>query len=159
MEKVCPSCQHNEVCRLNNDRQHIKRSLDQLECFAFACAEMRNNIKALWKKACAFDHIPTDSKFVEFSKENPYMKDYNKAILERQQKRQKQKIIRGKITGFDNQGTIVILTIERDNITTMIPFDHRMFQHFVESNPNLKIGDTLEYNMETNTVTLEDVQQ
>ena len=118
-----------------------------------------NDIKKLWQKACAFDHIPTNAKFVEFSTENPYTKDYNKAILERQQKRQTQKIVRGKITRFDNQDTIVILTIERDNITTMIPFDHRMFQHFVEDNPNLKIGDTLEYNMETNTVTLEDEQQ
>ena len=118
-----------------------------------------DNTKKLWQKACAFDKIPSDSKFVEFSKENPYVKDYNKAILERQQKRQKQKVIRGKITRFDNQGTIVILTIERDNITTMIPFDHRMFQHFVEDNPSLKIGDTLEYNKETNTVTLEDETQ
>ena len=120
---------------------------------------MRNDIKELWKKACAFDHIPPESKFVNFSIENPYVKDYNKAILQNQQKRQKQKVIRGKITRFDNQDTIVILTIERDNITTMIPFDHRMFQHFIEANPNLKIGDTLEYNKETNTVTLDDVQQ
>ena len=118
-----------------------------------------NSVKKLWQKACAFDKIPIDSKFVEFSTENPYVKEYNNAILLNQQKRQKRKDIRGKITRFDNQGTIVILTIERDNITTMIPFDHRMFQHFIEANPNLKIGDTLEYNKETNTVTLDDVQQ
>ena len=41
---------------------------------------MRNDIKELWNKACAFDHIPPESKFVNFSIENPYVKDYNKEI-------------------------------------------------------------------------------
>jgi len=110
-----------------------------------------NDIKELWQKACAFDHIPTNAKFVEFSTNNPYVKDYNAAI------KKKQETVIGKITRFENQGTIIVLYIETDSEETMIPFDHRCFQHFVEDNPDLKIGDVLEYNKTTKTITLEGV--
>ncbi len=35
-------------------------------------------LKALWIKACRFDGIPIDSKFVVFSKENHYANRHNK---------------------------------------------------------------------------------
>ena len=37
-------------------------------------------IKQLWDKACEYDRIPFDSKFVVFSDHNPWMKKYNFAI-------------------------------------------------------------------------------
>jgi len=36
--------------------------------------------RELWKKACEYDGIPPDSKFVTFSKDNPYAKLYNEAL-------------------------------------------------------------------------------
>lgn len=38
------------------------------------------NIKELWRKACRYDHIPINSKFVVFSKENPFVKEWNDAV-------------------------------------------------------------------------------
>ena len=37
-------------------------------------------LKALWIKACRYDSIPVDSKFVCFSNDNPYVERYNKII-------------------------------------------------------------------------------
>lgn len=39
-------------------------------------------VKALWNKACDYDKINRDSKFVNFSKGNPYAQSYNKAMGE-----------------------------------------------------------------------------
>ncbi|MFH1031165.1 MAG: hypothetical protein V1767_01140 [Chloroflexota bacterium] len=36
----------------------------------------------LWIKACEFDNIPPDSKFVVFSDENKFAKFYNQALLQ-----------------------------------------------------------------------------
>jgi hypothetical protein len=38
------------------------------------------NIKELWQKACKYDNIPVNSKFVIFSKDNPFMAEYNQAV-------------------------------------------------------------------------------
>jgi ribosomal protein S27AE len=38
------------------------------------------NIKDLWIKACQYDNIPADSKFVNFSSTNPYATLYNQAM-------------------------------------------------------------------------------
>lgn len=35
------------------------------------------NLKQLWKLACEFDKIDPESKFVVFSKSNPWAKKYN----------------------------------------------------------------------------------
>lgn len=40
-----------------------------------------NSIQELWIKACEYDHIPPNSKFVTFSKDNPYAKQYNDALI------------------------------------------------------------------------------
>lgn len=39
-------------------------------------------IKQLWEKCCEYDNIPKDSKFVVFSKNNPYEYFYEKAFNE-----------------------------------------------------------------------------
>lgn len=39
-------------------------------------------LKALWNKACELENIPTDSKFVVFSDDNPYMQAYNARVGE-----------------------------------------------------------------------------
>ena len=36
--------------------------------------------KAIWGKACKYDKIPADSKFVVFSPKNPWAKEYDKAM-------------------------------------------------------------------------------
>ena len=36
--------------------------------------------RALWVKACRYDGIPTDAKFVVLSQGNPFDKPYNKAM-------------------------------------------------------------------------------
>ena len=36
----------------------------------------------LWRKACEFDGIPSDSKFVEFSEGNRFAEFYNKAMIQ-----------------------------------------------------------------------------
>jgi hypothetical protein len=36
--------------------------------------------RAIWVKACKYDGIPTDAKFVTFSPRNPFDKLYNKAM-------------------------------------------------------------------------------
>ena len=38
------------------------------------------NVRALWIKACEFDNIPTNSKFVVSSAANPYVAQYQKAM-------------------------------------------------------------------------------
>lgn len=38
-------------------------------------------LKELWAKACAHDAIPASSKFVVFSKDNPWIMRYNNLIL------------------------------------------------------------------------------
>ncbi|MDD4985817.1 MAG: ArdC-like ssDNA-binding domain-containing protein [Dehalococcoidales bacterium] len=42
--------------------------------------EYRVKLQELWKKACEWDKIPPDSKFVTFSVDNPYMKEYNEVM-------------------------------------------------------------------------------
>jgi len=37
-------------------------------------------ISELWQKACEYDGIPIDAKFVVFSDDNPWQKQYNKAM-------------------------------------------------------------------------------
>lgn len=37
-------------------------------------------LRALWIKACRFDSIPIDSKFVVFDNDNPYLIRYNKIM-------------------------------------------------------------------------------
>ena len=41
---------------------------------------LEQEVKSLWVKTCEWDKIPPDSKFVEFSDDNPYLKEYNEAI-------------------------------------------------------------------------------
>jgi hypothetical protein len=41
----------------------------------------RLDARALWVKACNYDGIPTDAKFVAFSQRNPFDKPYCKAIM------------------------------------------------------------------------------
>lgn len=38
------------------------------------------NLQELWKKACEHDGIDPKAKFVSFSKDNPWMKKYAKAM-------------------------------------------------------------------------------
>jgi hypothetical protein len=47
---------------VNMEATHMKRKL---------------TMKELWNKACEIENIPTDSKFVVFSDDNKYMKEYN----------------------------------------------------------------------------------
>ncbi len=42
--------------------------------------ELERKVKELWNKMCEWDKVPPDSKFVEFSDDNPYAKKYNEAI-------------------------------------------------------------------------------
>lgn len=37
-------------------------------------------VRELWIKACEFDRIPVNSKFVVWSPANPYVEQYNKAM-------------------------------------------------------------------------------
>jgi hypothetical protein len=37
---------------------------------------MKQALAELWAKACRYDGIPADAKFVSFSEDNPYMKKY-----------------------------------------------------------------------------------
>lgn len=37
-------------------------------------------VKELWEKACQYDDIDEEEKFVVFSKDNPFIKPYNDAI-------------------------------------------------------------------------------
>ena len=43
-------------------------------------SELEQKVKGLWAKACEWDKIPSDSKFVVFSDDNPYLKEYNEAV-------------------------------------------------------------------------------
>ncbi len=42
--------------------------------------QLEREVKELWNKMCEWDKVPPDSKFVEFSDDNPYAKEYNEAI-------------------------------------------------------------------------------
>lgn len=44
-------------------------------------------IKILWAKACKHDGIKPVERFVVFSKDNPHVKGYNKAMIEFQKGR------------------------------------------------------------------------
>ena len=43
-------------------------------------AELEKKVHSLWIKACEWEKIPIESKFVVFSDENPYLEEYNEAI-------------------------------------------------------------------------------
>ncbi|MBD3263787.1 MAG: hypothetical protein GF375_01640, partial [Candidatus Omnitrophica bacterium] len=43
---------------------------------------LQGQVKELWKKACEYEGIPVDSKFVIFSKDNPYNEAYNRAMTQ-----------------------------------------------------------------------------
>ncbi|MDP2729709.1 MAG: hypothetical protein Q8O55_04435 [Dehalococcoidales bacterium] len=42
--------------------------------------ELEKKVHSLWIKACEWEKIPIESKFVVFSDENPYLKEYNEAV-------------------------------------------------------------------------------
>ena len=42
--------------------------------------ELRDKVREIWIKATEWEHIPPDSKFVVFSEENPYNKEYAEAV-------------------------------------------------------------------------------
>ncbi len=56
-----------------------KASQDRIEGEKYI-AGMRNTVRALWLKACEFDHIPSHSSFVVFSAENKYEQFYQIAM-------------------------------------------------------------------------------
>ena len=37
-------------------------------------------VKSLWDKACDYDGLPPNSKFVVFSEENPFTKKHDKLV-------------------------------------------------------------------------------
>jgi len=43
-------------------------------------SELEQKAHSLWIKACEAEGIPVESKFVVFSDDNPYIKDYNEAV-------------------------------------------------------------------------------
>ena len=43
-------------------------------------SELESRVKNLWRKACEWDKILPESKFVVFSDDNPYLKEYNDAV-------------------------------------------------------------------------------
>jgi len=45
LQAKCPSCKHDAICHLNNNREHIKRPLDELSCMGFACSETPNHFE------------------------------------------------------------------------------------------------------------------
>jgi hypothetical protein len=49
---------------------------------------LRHVAGQLWRKACDFDGIATDSRFVVFSKENKFAAFYNQAMLRLSEARQ-----------------------------------------------------------------------
>lgn len=48
---------------------------------------LANTISELWKKACDFDNVPPDSKFVVFSDGNKFAKLHNQATAQLQEAR------------------------------------------------------------------------
>ena len=42
--------------------------------------KIKRLLRALWIKACRFESIPVDSKFVVFDDDNPYLIRYNKVM-------------------------------------------------------------------------------
>jgi len=51
-------------------------------------SELEEKAHSLWVKACEAEGIPVESKFVVFSDDNPYIKDYNEAVGRLQRLRQ-----------------------------------------------------------------------
>lgn len=45
---------------------------------------LSEKVKELWRRACAFDEIPPESKFVVFSLDNPWVRVYNAAMIQLQ---------------------------------------------------------------------------
>ncbi len=43
-------------------------------------SELEQKVHSLWVKACEAEGIPVESKFVVFSDDNPYVKEYNEAV-------------------------------------------------------------------------------
>ncbi len=43
-------------------------------------SELEQKVHSLWIKACEAEGIPVESKFVVFSDDNPYVKEYNEAV-------------------------------------------------------------------------------
>jgi len=43
-------------------------------------SELEQKVHSLWIKACEHEGIPIESKFVVFSDDNPYLKEYNEAV-------------------------------------------------------------------------------
>lgn len=66
-QKYLPSLKPNKG---GEDAEHYLRRLDA-------------EIKSLWNKSLDYDGIPRDSKFVNFSRENPYQKEYNELMTEK----------------------------------------------------------------------------
>ena len=44
--------------------------------------DIEQKVRGLWNKACSWEKIPPESKFVVFSNDNPYTREYNKAVGE-----------------------------------------------------------------------------
>ena len=42
--------------------------------------DLAEKARGLWEKMCDWEKVPKDSKFVEFSENNPYQKEYNEVI-------------------------------------------------------------------------------
>jgi uncharacterized membrane protein (UPF0127 family) len=42
--------------------------------------DLAEKVREFWRKACEWEDIPLESKFVVFSDDNPYVKDYNEAV-------------------------------------------------------------------------------
>lgn len=45
-------------------------------------------VRNLWKQACEWEGISVDSKFVNFSKDNPYVARYNELLCSIMKERQ-----------------------------------------------------------------------
>ncbi len=42
--------------------------------------DLAEKVRELWRKACEWEDIPLESRFVVFSEDNPFVKDYNEAV-------------------------------------------------------------------------------
>jgi rubrerythrin len=60
-------------------RQEFNERRQELESF-MPQTELRDKVRELWIKACQWEGIPPESKFVAFSENNPYMKEYHEAM-------------------------------------------------------------------------------
>jgi uncharacterized membrane protein (UPF0127 family) len=52
----------------------------ELEHPAVFPQDLAEKVREFWRKACEWEDIPLESKFVVFSDDNPYVKDYNEAV-------------------------------------------------------------------------------